>query len=406
MRSHASERRPDAADNLCSQRPLSELVLRTLRSQQNEIRAEIYHHICAVVADQPPNDSREYHARWTATIGTLVEYCLEIIERTDEHLPIPPQVLAHARYAACVGVRLGVILRRYQAGYHKLIHILAKEAERLSYPPEDVLQQLMQTLDPVIDRVTAVVENEYVREQNRLTTSSEQRRVEIVQKLLAEESVSAADIADLHYDLEFAWHLGVVATGPGAAEVLRCLQAHLLCASLLVPDHNGVLWAWLGRQAEPSNAELRRALSRSRHGNASLAIGEPGGGLDGWRQTHREAQMAFAVARHQPRGQIRCADVLPEVSALQNDAIVKTYEKTYLLPLNSLAKGGRPARESLRAYFRYGRSASCAGDAIRKSRRTIENHLKDVRELLGDPLNLAALEIALRLEELGYTDSD
>jgi hypothetical protein len=36
--------------------------------------------------------------------------------------------------------------------------------------------------------------------------------------------------------------------------------------------------------------------------------------------------------------------------------------------------------------------------------RTIQNHLNDARKVLDAPLNMTGLEIALRLEELGYMD--
>jgi hypothetical protein len=162
------------------------------------------------------------------------------------------------------------------------------------------------------------------------------------------------------------------------------------------------VWAWFGGHAELTVAEFKHLLTANGRLDASLAIGEPGRGLEGWRQTHREAKLALLIARHETSGFTRCADVLPVVGALQNEAIVGMYERVYILPLNGLHRRGQPVRKTLRAFFKHGRNASSAGDAINVSGRTVENHLNDARRVLDAPLNLTGLEIALRLEELGY----
>jgi hypothetical protein len=155
-------------------------------------------------------------------------------------------------------------------------------------------------------------------------------------------------------------------------------------------------------KAEFSVAEFRHLLAIHGRPHASFAIGEPGSELDGWRQTHQEAQVAALIARGEPRGLTRCADVLPVVGALQSEAIIRMYERTYILPLNRLHKGGQVARRVLRSYFKHGRSAASAAQAIGTTDRTIRNHLNETRKLFDAPLNMTGLEIALRLEELGY----
>jgi hypothetical protein len=162
------------------------------------------------------------------------------------------------------------------------------------------------------------------------------------------------------------------------------------------------VWAWLATKDELTFSQFKLLLSDSGCPKAPLATGDSGNGLEGWRQTHEEAQVALLIARQEPYELTRCADTLPVVAALQNKALIEMYRKAYILPLNKLSRGGQPARRSLLAYFKHGRSSSSAGNAIDVTGRTIENHLKDARRVLDAPLNLTGLEIALRLEELGY----
>jgi GGDEF-like domain len=245
------------------------------------------------------------------------------------------------------------------------------------------------------------MEREYDQECEHITGSHEQRRVKLVRRLLVED-VDPLELKELKYEVGSSWHLGVIATGAKSWDLIQSLETIGGRNLLSVPGDEGAVWVWLGGQAELTVAEFTRLLSANGRPDASLAIGEPRSGLEGWRETHREAQVALLVARHEQRGLTRCADALPVAGALQSKAIITMYEKTYVLPLNKLRKGGRPAREALRAYFKYGRNASTAGKAINVSRRTVENCLKEARKVLGDPLNLTGLEIALRLEELGY----
>jgi DNA-binding PucR family transcriptional regulator len=167
------------------------------------------------------------------------------------------------------------------------------------------------------------------------------------------------------------------------------------------------VWAWLGSQRKPSPTDLERALSGSTP--ASLALGEPRQGLDGWRQTHQEAQAALLVARRRPHEEVtRCADVPLEAALLLNGALATLLVETYLAPLNSMRGGGQTARETLRAYFQYGRNVSSTAFALGVARRTVENRLRQIELRLGRPLQtcLTALEVALRLEGLGGACAD
>lgn len=378
------------------------VVVAGLRSRRAEVAEAIYASIPASGLDVAVDDDAEYQAGRVAATAAIVEYSLDAIERGEEWGPIPPALVEQTRRTARMGVRPGVLVRLYLAGHRRFMDFIREEVGWSGYTDQEaVFEHLRATYHSLLEHIIASVEHEHDQERERLTLSPEQRRIKLVRRLLVED-VDPAEHKELDYDVGASWHLGVIANGVEGAEILRGLKLARGQKLLLVPGDDGTVWAWLGSKAKLTIAEFKRLLSANRYPNPPLAIGEPGGGLQGWRQTHEEAQVAALIARHELSGLTRCVDALPIVGALQNEALIRMYEKTYILPLNRLRKGGQPARKALLAYCKHGHNASSAGDAINASRRTVENHINDARKVLGDPLNLTALEIALWLEQLGY----
>jgi hypothetical protein len=373
-----------------------------LRSRRVEVLGAIEASIPTEGSPSVLGDDAEYRAGRAAAVAATVEYSLSAIEGGGAWGPIPSALAAHARRAARAGVKPGVLVRRYLAAHRRFMGLMGDEiARRLEGDREAALERLRVSYRPLLDHIIDSLEEEYELERERLDRSPEQRRAKLVQRLLHED-LEPAELRELEYETASAWHLGIIATGGEGVETLRRLKAGGRHRLLVVQAADGTTWAWLAGRVALSFADFKRLLAANGRPGTSLAIGEPGSGLEGWRQTHCEAQMALLVARREPLAFTRCADVLPVAGALRDETIVEMYERAYVLPLNNLHKGGQPARRALRAYFEHGRNASSAGDAINVTRRTVENHLKEVRRALGDPLNLTGLEIALRLEELGF----
>lgn len=387
--------------------PIGEICVtvgRRLRSRNSEIVEAIYSCIREAVPDPPAADlSNNYHAGVLRATTALVEYGLTGIEQgSDWSSPIPEAAAIQARRAARAGVSLSIVQRRYCVGHRCLGEFVAHEAEAIDDAASrwSVLRHLHKTQQALLEHLMAALEHEYHHERQS-THSPEQLRIELVRRLLVED-VDPHELKDLNYELESCWHLGAIAHGTAGVEALRCAGSSRGRKLLCVPGDDGAVLVWLGGHAKLTVAELKTLLSAGGCSNAPLAVGEPGKGLEGWRVTHEEARMASLIARHEPCGLTRCADALPVAGALQSEAIVQMYRRTYISPLNKLYKGGQPVRKSLLAYFKQGRNASCAGKAINVTARTIQNHLNDARKVLDAPLNLTGLEIALRLEDLGY----
>jgi hypothetical protein len=262
------------------------------------------------------------------------------------------------------------------------------------------LRHLRQTQDMLLERLEAAIEREYDNAHDAIALEPEQRRTEVVQCLLAEEPVGFAELAELDYELDASWHLGMIATGTGLRSALARVKLHLACQLLLI-THGETLWIWLGSSHKLDEAQVERLLS-DRTVWASLACGEARRGLEGWRQTHREAKGALALALRRPGTIVRYADG-PLLAAAVDNKTLATWLTELLTPLRSRPDGGVPLLDTLRAYIDTERNCSSAASMLGVRRQTVTNRLRTVEELLGRELRISCLgdlDIALRLAEL------
>lgn len=330
------------------------------------------------------------------------------------------EAIEQARRAARNGVSLDVVLRRYMVGQALLWDYVMEEAGRVG--EDGALREMLRAQASLLDRLMIDVAREHVSERVRAGRSSEYRLSERVRALLAGECgfdarpPEASDDLDLGYELD-GEHLGVVARGAGAREVLRVLAVRLDRRLLCVARGEGMVWAWLGGRYALQMSDLERVVSMvtdelgqsGDHGDdvrppayLSLAVGEPARGLAGWRLTHQQAQAALAVALCRPRRFTRYADVALLATALKDELLAKSLIDTYVSPLEASRGGGTVLRETLRAYFAAERNASSTAAALGVVRNTVDNRLRIIEERLGRTLHPcpAELETAIQLDEL------
>jgi hypothetical protein len=252
----------------------------------------------------------------------------------------------------------------------------------------------------LLERLTSAIDQEYVLKGGHVAHSPEQRRAEIVQKLLAGHPVDPADMAELDYDVHSSWHLGLIATGAGATEFVRTLRAHF-GRKLLVVSVDWNAWAWLGGEKRPDAADIERP-SVNCQVRPSVAVGEPGRGLDGLRLTHDQARAALGVALRNPERFARYADDRLLAAVLENNTLARSLRQKYLMPLRSQRDGGAMLRQTLRTYIDLEDNATSAAEVLKVGRRAVKSRVCVAERLIGCPLRAcsAELDVALRLEEL------
>jgi hypothetical protein len=378
----------------------AELIAR-VRARRTELVDAIFARVRDGAYSSVGDDDSEYVAGLRAAVQAAVEHGLAGIETGGQEgaEAIPAAALAQARRAAHAGVSLDMVLRRYVLGSTLMGDFLMQEAEDSDLAGRGlVLRDVLKAQAATLDRLMAAITGEYTRELERAARSPERRRAERVQRLLAG---APGEQAELGYELE-GWHLGLIATGADPAGSLRHVAGALGNRLLCVWRGEDTVWGWLGGQRPSLAREVERAFECDAAAEVSLAIGEPGRGLEGWRLTHRQAQAALRVALHSSRGLTRYADVALLASVLHDDALAGSLVEIYLAPLGGLDNGGGVLRETLRAYFAAERNASSAASALGVTRHTVQNRLRTIEEKLGQSLRTrqAELEVALRLEEL------
>jgi hypothetical protein len=375
-------------------------VVAGLRLRRLEIEEAIIADILKSASGSPESRESEYIVGLRATITAVVEYGLAGIDVGDGCLEsVPRAAIMQTQRAVRLGVSLETVLCRYIAGYKLLVRLVTREAEGISSEGgvlADVLSLQASLLERLVSSITCV----YLREVECIAGSSpELRRADVVQRLLDGVSV---DASFLGYDFEEAWHIGMIATGAGAQRAMQVLAANGARRLLAVQHGSDVVWAWLGGRCRPAIEDIECVLSSAGWPeDVSLAIGEPGRGVDGWRQTHRQAQEALRVLRR-PQRFSRYADVTILALVLQNDLAARSLREIYLAPLGACRGQGGVARRTLRAYFKAGGNAASAAKELGVAPKTVRRRVQEIEQRLGRLLSTchAELGVALRLEDL------
>jgi DNA-binding PucR family transcriptional regulator len=373
----------------------SDLAAR-LRSRLPEIEEAAITRVFAV-SDPRESSHPEYAEGLRAAILAALRYGIEALQRREDRAPpIPTTLLSQARLAARSGIKLETVLRRYLAGYTVLGDFVIEEAERGGPISSTSLQRLSRAQASLFDRLIAAVSEEYGRESESRLLSPERLRAERVRSLLAGEILDAPELA---YELDGRNHLGVIVAGCEPAEALGELAKGLDRRLLLVRPEQQMVWGWLGSRHSFSSEQLERLAAWRAPIGATVAIGEPGEGLAGWRLSHRQARAALPVALRGGQGFVRYGEVALLASMVQDDLLTVSLRQLYLEPLEAGRDSGATLRETLRAYFAAGRNSSSAAAALGVSGRTVANRLRAIEARLGRELG-ADMEVALRLDEL------
>jgi hypothetical protein len=380
-------------------------LARRLRSRVAELQDAFFAHVRSVEPDAAIDGDAQLEIGLREMIVACVDCGLSSIERGAPWSgPMPPAVAAQASRGASGGMSLTTALCRCVAGHTLAWSFVLNEIAHHDLPDEQRFALLLQAwavLGSLLARVQAEVASAHSSEIKRRARSHEQRRAEIVRKLLADEPVDPGELAELGYELD-AWHLGVIATGAEAAEAVRSLAAGLGRELLVVACGGKTVWAWLGGQRRLAFKDVERVLSAQEHTDVSLVVGEPARGLGGWRMTHQEAEGAALVAREWPCRLTRYADVESLATALQDEALADSLIETYLSPLDDMRTGGEAARRTLRALFDTEHNVSSAAHPLKVHRSTVHRQRNEIERRLGCRLHehQAEIEVALRIEEL------
>jgi hypothetical protein len=370
----------------------------SLRSRVEEIESTIFTRVHDLERPIEEEDVT-YLTGLRSAITAAIECVLVCIEQgLGSGIPPPFALILQARRAARTGIRMDSMLRGFAVASNVLVAFIMSEAGRV---PAEELQRILVTQGPRFDRWMEFIASEYRDELERIKHSPDQRRANCVSHLLTNDEFSAP--LDLDYVFDEAWHVGVILLGCNAQITAQLLSERLGCQSLQVRRDSETHWIWLGNEKREALRSIDPYLDEHLGPDVSAATGEVRCGLDGWRLTHREAQVALQVMLRRPGRLTRAKDVILMAGVMQNETHLRALLDNYLGQLKQQVDSGRTTFETLRSYFSSGENAAAAAANLGVTRQTVKRRIWRVEESLGQPLYKcrAALEVALAIDELG-----
>jgi len=348
------------------------------------------------------------------TIGHVVHLGIAMDEVTT-----PSAAEEYARRLAQRGISSTALLRAYRLGHQM---VLAWGYDRLRATERDLevayaaAAEFTEVLFAYIDSISEQVVHEYEAERERWLANRSTVRTAVLTELLDGSNVDvAAAEAGLGYRLRQD-HLGVVlwtaggTAGAGDLRQLERLLADLATAvgatgqPLFFPTDRSTCWGWIPlgqRSADVAPARLAPVVDKA-DSRLRAAVGTPGAGAAGFRNTHREAERARQVAL---AAQADARRLTPYADPGVRTAAMLATDLESARRLVSGALGGLAAptasaarlRETLRVFLEEKGSYVATAERVHLHKNTVKYRVDRAVEERGRPLDEDRLELEVAL---------
>lgn len=356
------------------------------------------------VRDDDPQFVQLYEQSYRDQLRFIYE---GLASRRDLETCEPPAfAVEEARVAATLGIRLNALLHTYRIGQRVIFEdVIAKAQEQI--PDEGVRNAILRVVSRwlfgYVDWLSSRITDAYERERDLLVQDREQRKRQLIRRVLDGESVDTG--GQLGYELDRD-HLAVVAWGQKPGHALSALGDATGLSLLKAVNSDGTVWAWLGVR-EFGEQKLRAVRRFEPADGTRLAFGEPAPGADGFRQSHRQALTAHHIADAGDESVTWHSDVAVLALALQDPALARQFVRRELGPLADRDERSEMLRETLSVYFRCGHNGASAAAALKIHDRTVLYRIRSIEKRLGYPISERREELgmALRLAPLVLGES-
>jgi DNA-binding PucR family transcriptional regulator len=314
-----------------------------------------------------------------------------------ERIEAPTAAFEYARRLAQYGVPANALVRAYRLG-QKLMNELVFSEVRLIDTSEQtryaVVEAMSGTIFEYIDWISQQVVAVYEDERERWLENQNSLRALRVRELLAAGITADADAASTSIRYPLRWHhLALVmwypdssADGDELGRLQRCLRdageaASAGGAPLFVAADRSCGWGWLPFRgpADEAGDKVREFFS-ARLDSPSVAIGTMASGVDGFRQSYRDAESAHRVAMIGKREPVVIAATDPGlsvVSRLGDDvAGIRDWVVAVLGDLAADNENEARLRDTLRVFL------SC-GASYKQSAEELSLHFNSVKYRVG-----------------------
>lgn len=381
-----------------------------LKSSADSRAAEIAHRIHEEVLEF--GDRTAVTQQTTDAVRSLISAFARKLLRNmpDDRIEVPAEAIEYVRAFVHRGFDLELLLRVYHLGHRELwaLSVELLEESGLGEEQKEVSAELFDYMDVLIQRVVA----EYQSERERWIRSSHALRTQIVRNIVSGRPISVADAsARLRYDLG-GHHVAVVAwaeeesglDGDEGAPLryLRALAQRLERSSVVISIGRRAAYGWLAVH-DDADPDLRDLCGDAERGPVSVAVGEPGRGLEGFRDSHFDAVAArrvAVIAGMRQGSAVRWADIAT-VGLLSADLRhARRFTSQELGPLDADDDAAARLRATLVVYLQENDRQHTA-KRLGIHPNTVAYRLRQCQELLDHPIKdrRFELEAALRLRD-------
>jgi DNA-binding PucR family transcriptional regulator len=362
--------------------------------------------------------------RVTELLGPSVEGNVDTVLRAlrygigVERIEAPTAAFEYARRLAQHGVPVNALVRAYRLGQRLINDEVFKEVRRIDTSDEtrySVLETISGTIFEYIDWISQQVVAVYEDERERWLENQNSLRALRVREVLASSMSVDVDAASTSIRYPLRWHhLALVMWCPDASaegDELGRLQRLLRDAGeavsadgapLFVAADRSCGWGWLPfRGSVDTAADKVREFARTRTDSPSLAIGTMASGIEGFRQSHRDAEAAHRVAMIGKREPIVIAATDPGLSVVarlgDDVAGIRDWVATVLGNLAIDGENDERLRETLRVFLACGSSYKVAAEELNLHFNSVKYRVGRAVARRGREISSDRLDVELAL---------
>jgi DNA-binding PucR family transcriptional regulator len=335
-----------------------------------------------------------------------------------ERVEAPTAALEYARRLAQHGVPVNALVRAYRLGQRLMNELVFAEVRSLDISEQlryTVIEAISATLYEYIDWISQQVVVAYEDERERWLENQNSLRALRVREILAATKLIDVDATSTSIRYPLRWHhLGLVMWYPDAsaegnelARLQRFLRelgdaAGAAGGALFIAADRTCGWGWLPYRAAPADAAAKvRQFALARPDSPSVAIGTVAGGIEGFRQSYREAESARRVAvvgKREPTV-IAATDPGVSIAALLSGDVGDTcaWVTKVLGDLGGDDENDARLRDTLRVYLGCGSSYKTAAEELNLHFNTVKYRVGRAVARRGREIDSDRLDVELAL---------
>ncbi|WNZ11693.1 helix-turn-helix domain-containing protein [Streptomyces sp. 11x1] len=338
-----------------------------------------------------------------------------------DDITVPPAAAEYARRFAQHDLSLEALLRAYRLGEHMFVQWVMTYLRRLELSTDEALattSRIALLVNSYIDQVIEGLIDIYENERRRWDTRSDAARAAQVRAVLDTEGLDLVSAEKMLSTSLRGWHLAAIiwaepGTSAPAAAGLRASAAILGAATgkapLTISADEQTCWAWISSAGKPVLDVHRLEEELGRHPALRVAVGDPSPGLDGFRQTFRDAQRARDVAATGAApGRALFLHAQVGLAGLLVDHLtdVRAWAGRVLGDLMRDDEATVRLRETVQVFLDARGSFTDAAARMHVHKNTVHYRVRKAEEMLGHPLTEHRLDIEVALlacAQLGLT---